>query len=107
MLYRSLLTLIITKIKGTELLFEFTFSYIVSLAYLSIVGSIFAFIFYLKLLEKVGPGRSGYVGVVMPVLALLILTIFEDLEWQLDLIIGLPILLIGAVLVINQKMKSS
>jgi drug/metabolite transporter (DMT)-like permease len=107
MLYGSLLTLIITKIKGTELLFEFTFSYIVSLAYLSIVGSIFAFIFYLKLLEKVGPGRSGYVGVVMPVLALLILTIFEDLEWQLDLIIGLPILLIGAVLVINQKMKSS
>jgi drug/metabolite transporter (DMT)-like permease len=105
MLYGSLVTLSITQIKGTELLFEYSFSYIASLAYLSIVGSIFAFIFYLRLLEKVGAGRAGYVGVVMPVLALLISTVFENLEWQQDLIIGLPILIIGAVLVINQKIK--
>jgi drug/metabolite transporter (DMT)-like permease len=45
MLYGSLVTLLITQIKGTELLFEYSFSYIASLAYLSIVGSIFAFIF--------------------------------------------------------------
>jgi len=59
----------------------------------------------LKLLEKVGPGRAGYVGVVMPVLALIISTIFDNLEWQYDLIMGLPILIIGAVLVINQKIR--
>ena len=29
-----------------------------------------------------------------------------NLEWDTDLIIGLPILIIGAVLVINQKIKS-
>ena len=107
MLYGSLITLLITQLNNTELLFEFTFKYIASLAYLSVFGSIFAFIFYLKLLEKVGPGRAGYVGVVMPVIALLISTIFENLEWQIDLIIGLPVLLIGAILVINQKIKSS
>jgi drug/metabolite transporter (DMT)-like permease len=107
MLYGSLITLLITQLNNTELLFEFTFRYIISLIYLSVFGSIFAFIFYLRLLEKVGPGRAGYVGVVMPVIALLVSTIFESLEWQGDLIIGLPILLIGAVLVINQKVKSS
>ena len=105
MLYGSLVTLLITQIKGTELLFDYSFSYIASLAYLTIIGSIFAFIFYLKLLEKVGAGRAGYVGALMPVLALLISTVFENLEWQTDLIVGLPILLIGAVLVINQKIK--
>ncbi|MDB4157369.1 DMT family transporter [Candidatus Pelagibacter sp.] len=105
MLYGSLVTLLITQLKGTELLFEYSFSYIASLTYLSIVGSIFAFIFYLKLLEKVGAGRAGYVGVVMPVLALLISTIFEDLMWKTDLIVGFPILIIGAVLVINQKIE--
>ena len=105
MLYGSLITLLITQIRGTELLFEYSVSYIASLAYLSIIGSIFAFIFYLRLLEKVGAGRAGYVGVVMPVLALLISTLFENLEWQIDLILGLPILLAGAVLVINQKIK--
>ena len=42
---------------------------------------------------------------IMPVLALLISTIFENLKWNTDLIIGLPILMVGAVLVINQKIK--
>jgi len=107
MLYGSLVTLFVTKIRGAELLFENSVSYISSLLYLAIFGSIFAFISYLKLLEKVGPGRAGYVGVVMPVLALIISTIFEKLEWQIDLIIGLPILIVGAVLVINQKIKTN
>ena len=107
MLYGSIVTFLITQIRGAELLFEYSFSYITSLFYLSIFGSIFAFVSYLKLLEKVGPGRAGYVGVVMPVLALIISTIFEKLEWQIDLIVGLPILIIGAVLVINQKIKSN
>jgi len=107
MLYGSLVTFLITQIRGAELLFEYSFSYISSLFYLSIFGSIFAFISYLKLLEKVGPGRAGYVGVVMPVLALIISTIFEKLEWQIDLIVGLPILIVGAVLVINQKIKTN
>ena len=107
MLYGSLVTLVVTQIRGAELLFENSVSYISSLLYLSIFGSIFAFVSYLKLLEKVGPGRAGYVGVVMPVLALMISTIFEKLEWQIDLIIGLPILIIGAILVINQKIKDN
>ena len=107
MLYGSLVTLFVTKIRGAELLFENSVSYISSLLYLAIFGSIFAFISYLKLLEKVGPGRAGYVGVVMPVIALIISTIFEKLEWQIDLIIGLPILIVGAVLVINQKIKAN
>ena len=107
MLYGSLVTLFVTQIRGAELIFENSVSYISSLLYLSIFGSIFAFVSYLKLLEKVGPGRAGYVGVVMPVLALMISTIFEKLEWQIDLIIGLPILIIGAILVINQKIKAN
>ena len=107
MFYGSIVTLIITRFRGAELLFETSFSYISSLLYLSIFGSIFAFVSYLKLIEKVGPGRAGYVNVVMPVLALIISTIFENLEWQYDLIMGLPILIIGAVLVINQKIRTN
>ena len=106
MLYGSIVTFLITQVSGAELIFEYSFSYISSLLYLSIFGSIFAFISYLKLLEEVGPGRAGYVGVVMPVLALIISTIFENLEWQIDLILGLLVLIIGAILVINQKVKN-
>jgi drug/metabolite transporter (DMT)-like permease len=105
MLYGSLITLIITQINQTPILFEYTFNYIASLLYLSVFGSVFAFLLYLKLLGNIGAGRSSYVGVLMPVIALLISTVFENLQWHLDLIIGLPFLLIGAILVIHQKIK--
>ena len=55
----------------------------------------------LVLTPRVKKGRGGSeVGLV---LALIISTVFEQLQWQTDLIIGLPILIIGAILVINQK----
>ena len=48
MLYGSIVTFLITQVRGAELLFEYSFSYITSLFYLSIFGSIFAFVSYLK-----------------------------------------------------------
>lgn len=101
--YGAIVTLLFSQINHTPILFEFTFSYIASLIYLSIFSTIFAFFFFLKLIDKIGSGRSAYISVVMPPIALLISTYFENLEWQLNLIIGLPFLLIGAILVINQK----
>ena len=41
----------------------------------------------------------------MPVLALLISTVFENLEWQQDLIIGLPILLLELFLLLIRKLN--
>jgi hypothetical protein len=41
----------------------------------------------------------------MPVLALLISTHFENLEWSNNLVIGLPILIAGSILILNQKAK--
>ena len=47
MLYGSLVTLVVTQVRGAELLFENSISYISSLLYLAIFGSIFAFVSYL------------------------------------------------------------
>lgn len=103
MMYGAISTLLIAKISGIEVLYEYTWSYTLALAYLSIIGTVFGFYFYLKLLDNVGSGKAGYIGVIMPVTALLISTIFENLEWKSNLIIGLPILLIGAILILRQK----
>jgi len=105
MLYGSILTLVAAKVRGAEILFEFSFAYISALLFLSIFGTVVAFYLYLTLLNNIGPGRAGYVGVLMPVLALLISTHFENLEWSNNLIIGLPILIAGSVLILNQKAK--
>jgi len=45
--------------------------------------------------------------VIMPILALIISTIFEGLAWSSNLIIGLPVLFFGCVLILNQKTKNT
>tara|TARA_B110000971_G_scaffold10905_1_gene10350 strand:- start:846 stop:1034 length:189 start_codon:yes stop_codon:yes gene_type:complete len=60
----------------------------------------------LNLLERIGSARAGYIGVVMPIVALSISTFFEGLQWTENLIYGLPILIVGCVLILDQKSKS-
>ncbi len=106
MFYGAIFTLIVAKFRGAELIFEYSFSYISSLLYLAIVGSVVAFYLYLKLLESIGSARAGYIGVIMPIIALIISTIFEGLQWTNNLIFGLPVLIFGCVLILNQKSKN-
>jgi len=107
MLYGSIFTLIVAKFRGAELLFDDSFSYIFSLLYLSIIGSVVAFYLYLKLLESIGSARAGYIGVIMPIIALIISTIFEGLQWSNNLIFGLPVLIFGCVLILKQKTEKT
>ena len=105
MLYGSLFTLIVAKFRGAEIIFDNSISYILSFLYLSIIGSVVAFYLYLKLLDNIGSARAGYIGVIMPIIALIISTIFEGLQWTNNLIFGLPVLIFGCVLILNQKSK--
>jgi len=105
MLYGSIFTLIVAKFRGAEIIFDNSISYILSFLYLSIIGSVVAFYLYLKLLENIGSARAGYIGVIMPIIALIISTIFESLQWTNNLIVGLPVLIFGCVLILNQKSK--
>jgi len=107
MLYGSLFTLIVAKFRGAEIIFDNSISYILSFLYLSIIGSVVAFYLYLKLLESIGSARAGYIGVIMPIIALIISTIFEGLQWTNNLIFGLPVLIFGCVLILNQKSKKN
>ena len=106
MLYGSIFTLIVAKFRGAEIIFDNSVSYILSLLYLSIIGSVVAFYLYLKLLESIGSARAGYIGVIMPIIAIIISTIFEGLQWTNNLIFGLPVLIFGCVLILNQKSKN-
>ena len=90
-------------ILGQEIIFDISFSYIASLLFLSFIGSVLAFTLYLKLIEQIGAGRAGYIGAILPVIALIISTYFENLVWNQSIILGLFFLILGAVLVVHQK----
>ena len=105
MLYGSIFTFIVSVILNKEIIFDISFSYITSLLFLSIVGSVLAFTLYLQLIKQIGAGRAGYIGAIVPVVALIISTYFENLVWNQSIIFGLLLLILGAVFVIHQKQK--
>ncbi|MDL5030609.1 DMT family transporter [Pelomonas sp. APW6] len=62
---------------GTGWHFSWQPSYLLSLLYLAVAGSVIAFVLYFKLAQRQGPARAALTGVVIPVIALAISALLE------------------------------
>ena len=78
-------------------------SYLISLVYLSVFGSILAFAAYLTLLERVGAARAGYVGVMTPVVALAISGAVEGFPWGPTTVVGIAVVVAGNLVVLRLR----
>lgn len=103
MLYGSLCALAIGLAGGKALVFPFTAAYIGSLLYLVVLGSIVAFAGYLTLLHRIGAARSGYIGVMVPILALFISAAFEGFRFHALTLAGIAVSLAGNVLMLQTR----
>ena len=57
--------------------------YIGGVVYLALIGSVVTFPLYFQLIRDSGPGRAAYNGVVVPVIAMALSTLFEGYRWSL------------------------
>ena len=103
MLYGALFSLAIALATGKPLAFEATLPYVASLLYLSILGSIVAFAAYLTLLERIGAARAGYIGVMVPIVALVISAAFEGFRWHALTWVGIAVSVAGNVIILRGK----
>jgi drug/metabolite transporter (DMT)-like permease len=103
MLYGALFSLAWTLASGKPLGFEATPAYILSLLYLTIFGSVLAFAAYLTLLKRIGAARSGYIGVMVPIVALVISAAFESFHWHPLTWAGIAISVAGNVIILRGK----
>jgi drug/metabolite transporter (DMT)-like permease len=102
MLYGAISALVFTFAAGESLTFEPTLPYVASLVYLALFGSIAAFACYLTLLNRIGAARSGYIGVMTPIVALVISGLFEGFGWHALTVIGIAISVAGNLLVLRR-----
>ena len=102
MFYGALITGSVAALSGHEFNFDATFTYIASLAYLAIFGSVIAFGAYLTLLGRIGAHRAGYATVMFPVVALLLSAAFEGLRLDAFILGGTTLVLLGNLLVLNR-----
>jgi drug/metabolite transporter (DMT)-like permease len=103
MLYGALLVACYAVFRERPFLFEWSFNYIWSLLYLATFGSILAFGAYLTLVGRIGADRAGYVAAAIPIVALLLSTAFEGLQWQIYTALGILCCVAGNVLVLRRK----
>ncbi len=102
MLYGSIFSLAVTLAMGKPLAFEATAPYVLSLLYLTVLGSILAFAAYLTLLHRVGAARAGYIGVMVPIVALVISAAFEGFRWYALTWLGIAVSVAGNVIVLRR-----
>jgi drug/metabolite transporter (DMT)-like permease len=105
--YAALLLLGWCAARGVPLAFDPRPPYVLSLLYLTILGSVVAFVSYLTLLRRIGAGRSGYTAAVIPVVAMLASTAFEGYRWTGAALAGMGLVVAGTVLVLQAKQRGA
>ena len=103
MLYGGLSAFAMGLAGGETPTFEWTPAYVLSLLYLTLLGSIAAFACYLTLLKRVGAAHSGYIGVMVPVAALFISAAFEGFRFHALTWAGIALSVAGNIVMLRQR----
>jgi drug/metabolite transporter (DMT)-like permease len=107
MLYGTILLLAYACVTGGGFSFDFSSSYILSLLYLALFGSVIAFGCYLTLVGRIGADRAAYGSVMFPIVALCLSAAFEGYRLSILSALGIALVLSGNALVLVHKQSSS
>ncbi len=102
MLYGGILMNLIAWGLGRPFTFDYSATYIYSLVYLTIFGSIIAFAAYLTLISRIGPDKAAYTLVVIPIIAIAISMIFENYQLTIFSGLGIVLILVGNILALKK-----
>lgn len=77
--------------------------YWAGVGYLGLIGSVVTFPLYFGLVRNLGPGRAAYNGVLVPVVAMALSTMFENYHWSHFAIAGAALALIGLLIALRGR----
>jgi len=104
--YGAVFMLILATVRGAPIGFDLSVTYVGSLLWLAVLGSVVAFGCYLTLLARIGADRAAYAAVVFPIVALIISTVLEDYRWTAPALVGVALILGGNLLVVARPKRS-
>lgn len=74
---------------------EMRAGYLGGILYLGIVGTVLTFPLYFNLIRSIGPGKAAYTSVLIPVVAMMLSTIFEGYRWSTLAAAGAVLAMVG------------
>jgi drug/metabolite transporter (DMT)-like permease len=102
MLYGALVGAIMALLQGQSFAMPAVASWWLSLFYLALAGSVLTFACFLTLQNRIGPGPTGTVGVMTPLLALIVSMIFEAFRPDALTLSGSALAVAGNVLMLRR-----
>ncbi len=82
---------------------EMRWGYVAGILYLGVIGSGIAFTLYFELIRTIGPTKAAYTGVAIPVIAMLLSTLFEGYRWSWLAAGGAVLALAGLVIALKAR----
>jgi drug/metabolite transporter (DMT)-like permease len=101
--YGALIMLAVAICSGKTFMIESSASYLGSLVYLAVFGSIIAFGCYLSLVGNIGADRAAYSTLLFPLVALAISTVWEGYVWSATSLTGVIFILLGNLFILKRK----
>jgi drug/metabolite transporter (DMT)-like permease len=105
MAYGALFVSALALLQGEGFRIETSASYLLSLVYLSLFGTVLAFGAYLSLLGRIGADKAGYASILFPLVALGLSTWIEGFVWHLSTVAGLCLSLVGNVVILTKRRR--
>ncbi|MGA0546280.1 DMT family transporter [Brevundimonas sp. VNH65] len=101
MAYGSLLLTIVGLATGVEWRFDLSLTYVGSLLYLAIFGSVIAFVLYFSLARSRGFTLASYIGALTPIIAMTVSVLFENARFGWPALVGLALVVLGQFLIVR------
>jgi drug/metabolite transporter (DMT)-like permease len=98
-LFNGVLALAVSGLPSIEL----TFNLVLGLSYLTVIGTVIGFFLYIELTRSIGAAKAGYVGVIVPIIAMILSSIFEGFQWSAYSVFGSAIALGGMLFALKDK----
>ncbi len=77
--------------------------YAAGILYLGVIGSAVTFSLYFALIRMIGPTKAAYTSALIPVIAMLLSTVFEGYRWSLTAGAGVALVVAGLVIALRAR----
>ncbi len=102
MLYGAAVCVVLALLQGQSFALPLVPSWWLSLLYLALAGSVLTFACFLTLQDRIGPGPTGTIGVMTPLLALAVSMVFEGFRPGVLTFVGAGLAVSGNVMMLRR-----
>lgn len=103
MLFGALINVILSWMTVGPPVYEMRAAYWAGIVYLGVIGSVVTFPLYFAMIREIGPSKAAYSSVLVPVVAMILSTIFEGYIWTWLSAGGAALAMIGLLVALRAR----